>query len=208
MKLFLSSMSVSAHHQQDFLALVGKEAAEIKVAFIPNGADVYPEQRRGFVTRDTDMLKAVGVQLDMVDLKTLRHASETAECLKLFDVIWAGGGNSFYLRWILRESGFDQVITDLLAEGKVYGGGSAGALVAGPTLEAVNLADKPERAPEIIWQGMGLTDAVVIPHWGHPMYGEPDRKIKEILDGKGYRTVPVTDEQAVVIHNDDLRVIG
>ena len=51
------------------------------------------------------------------------------------DALWHGGGNTFYLRWILSNTGADEVITKLVRHGLVYGGGSAGAIVAGPTLK-------------------------------------------------------------------------
>jgi len=56
------------------------------------------------------------------------------------------GGNTYVLRYEMRRSGFDVIIKDLLAAGIVYGGDSAGALVAGLSIAGVESADEPEFA--------------------------------------------------------------
>lgn len=205
-------MSVVEQLQPDFLELVGKPAKDIKLVFIANGADPYPEKRRGFVERDQNMLHAMGLTMYGLDLRIFNRCDtrpeDMYEALKDYDVIWVGGGNTFYLRYLLRMSCFDKVIAQLLEEGKVYGGGSAGAIVAGPTLECFEMADKPSRAKKVIMEGMNLTDKVIIPHWDHPMYGPIDIKIKALLDDKGFRTIPLTDSQAVVINGQLTRIIG
>jgi len=68
-----------------------------------------------------------------VDLRNWRNKREALrEKLASKDVIWLGGGNTYYLRWILKETGADDIIINLVQQGKVYAGWSAGAMVAGP----------------------------------------------------------------------------
>ena len=55
------------------------------------------------------------------------------------DAIWISGGNGYYLRWILKETGTDTFIRELLKKGVVYSGWSAGACIAGPTLKYAKL---------------------------------------------------------------------
>ncbi|OGD63942.1 hypothetical protein A3A71_01865 [Candidatus Berkelbacteria bacterium RIFCSPLOWO2_01_FULL_50_28] len=207
MKLFLSSLAVPKSQTVEFLSLVGKPASEIRLALIENAADVYPEERKSFIERDRSMLKETGVQITRVDLNKFNGPEEVRQALQGFDVIWLGGGNAYYLRWVLKKSGFDQVIRSLLESGTVYGGGSAGAIVAGPTLKHFDLADEPEKAPELIEGGLSLTDKVIIPHWGHSRFGEPTRQIKELFSDGEFQTIEITDEQAVVINADEVKII-
>ena len=70
----------------------------------------------------------------------------------------------------MRESSFDDIINDLLAAGIVYGGESAGAAVAGKTLHGIELLDDPTDAPEVIWEGLGLVEYGLLPHWRREKY--------------------------------------
>ena len=67
------------------------------------------------------------------------------ECRPQFDVVWPGGDNVYYLRWLSRESGFNEIIKRLVARGIIYGGdNSAGAIIVGPTVDYFQSADEPE----------------------------------------------------------------
>ena len=67
------------------------------------------------------------------------------------------GGNPFYLRWMMRITGVDEIIRELVEQGKVYVATSAGAVVAGATLRHFDNQDDPNEAGEVIWEGLHLT---------------------------------------------------
>lgn len=208
MKLYLTSTAILPQHQQEFLRLVGKSASEVNCALIENAADPYSEERRSFVKRDFDLLSALGMHIVLMDLREINGADFIRHFLIRADVVWLGGGNTFYLRELMRTAGFDQAIHSLMERGLIYGGGSAGAIVAGPTLAHFDMADDPSQAGTLIEEGLGLTEVVTVPHWGHPRYGEPCRQIKEKLDALGHRAIPITDEQAIVIDGEEVRVLS
>ncbi|HEV8394856.1 MAG TPA: Type 1 glutamine amidotransferase-like domain-containing protein [Vicinamibacterales bacterium] len=57
-------------------------------------------------------------------------------------LVWVNGGNVFLLRRAMRQSGLDRyLITRRGDDHLVYGGFSAGACVAGPTLRGAHLVD-------------------------------------------------------------------
>ena len=58
-------------------------------------------------------------------------AGRTAEELRAFDSVYIGGGNTFRLLSLMRESGFDVHLQDYFAGGGAIYGGSAGAIVMG-----------------------------------------------------------------------------
>lgn len=207
MKLFLSSISVNEQIKPYFLELVGKPAADIKFALIENAADPYAEEAKGFVYKTRADLEKLRMQLERIDL---HHYVGKIEALKQklsqFDVVWIGGGNTYYIRWLFKVTGFDQFIRELVGNGLVYAGGSAGAIVAGPMIEKFQETDEPENGPELINEGLGLTDLIIIPHWDQPKYQDNLRPIKEYYEQTEYPVVVLTDDQAAVVDGETWQV--
>ena len=71
----------------------------------------------------------------------------------------------------MNQSGFDEYILERKGDDTlVYGGFSAGACVAAPTLCGVHLVDVPEASAEgyangVIWEGLGLVPYSIAPHF-------------------------------------------
>lgn len=206
MKLFLSSISITKKNQAAFMELVGKNGG-IKVALIENGADTYAADHREWVNRARTMIEEVASYVKAFDLRKYDSANELELDLSGFDIVWVGGGNTYYLRWIMRESGFDRIIGRLCARGVVYGGDSAGAIVAGPTIDYFQSADSPEDSPSIILDGLKLTDIVVVPHADHKRYAPLMKDIKHELDINSFHAVSINDDEAVIINGKDIRKI-
>lgn len=202
-------MAISAEQEPAFTALVGKKPEDIKFAFIENAADVYDDDSVDWVDENRAAVRACGYQVEIIDLRDYRGSQEALKAkLSEKDAIWLNGGNTFYLRWVLKDVGADKVITELVKAGKVYGGGSAGAIVAGPTLKYFEDADDPNDSPEVILDGLHLTEIVVVPHVGNEKYGEAMAKIEPLLQKDGCKTIGITDDQAVVFENGKHRIVG
>ena len=107
----------------------------------------------------------------------------------------------------MRESGFETVARELHESGKVYAGGSAGAIVAGPILNHFDAADDPKDAPSVIWDGLGLVDIIPLPHWNTPKFQGVLDGIRDNLLPYGKDLVPITDEQAIIIDGDNWKVL-
>lgn len=209
MKLFLSSISIARQNQRAFVGLVGKPKQKIRVALIENGADTYSKDHQEWVVRARNMISATVGEIVTFDLREYVGKDGLEQALTNFDVIWVGGGNAFYLRWISRESGFDKAVKKLITRGLVYGGDSAGATIAGPTLSNFEPADNPEDAPEIILEGFGLTDIVVLPHFDNEKFSPIMSNIESEFQKKAiYDLVPLSDNQALIIENNTPTVVG
>jgi dipeptidase E len=208
MKLFLSSGDIPSSLRENFLALVGKKVADIKFALIENAADPYPDDTKGWMFDTRKSFESLGMQVTFVDLRMHKEDPESLYLmLKEFDVVWIGGGNTYYMRWLMKVSGFDTIIKKLLDEGIVYGGGSAGAILPCPVLEKFDVVDDPNAAPEVIKQGLGLIDFVIVPHWGDPEYQSRLDEIKNYYDAlKRCPVVTITDNQAVVVDGDSCEI--
>ena len=196
MKLFLSSLGVSDELRPTFLALVGKDAADIHLAHVENAADPLPEERRGFLAARREELARLVCHYERLDLRDyIGQPAELRARLLDCDAVFVGGGNVFYLRHLLRETGFDQIIRSVMERGVVYGGGSAGSIVIGPTLSGFEAVDDPSLPPVHIQEGVGLVDFAPIPHWGHHALQERLIAIRDQLYGLGVKAVAIRDGQ-------------
>lgn len=199
MKLFLASTNITPELEPHFKNLVGKNFSDIRFALIENAADPYSEAQKEFVYETRNAFQSLHMDLELIDLRKYKSNKDICTDLKKFDVIWVGGGNTFYLRWIFKESGFDTVITQLINEGIVYGGGSAGAIIAGPTLEKFDLVDDVSKSPAFLNDGLNLINLILIPHWGYEKFQTKLQKIENYYENTSYKVVTLSDDQALVI---------
>lgn len=163
MKLYLSSYRVPT--PDALFALLPKAPAECKVAIIPNAKDYkLPQERADSIDEVQSDLKKLGFSSDILDLREYDDPEFLFQALSAYDMLWLAGGNTFTLRSEMRRSGLDQVMRSLLDKGIVYCGESAGALVAGLTLEGAEIADDPEAVEERIHEGLGLVNKIIVPH--------------------------------------------
>lgn len=209
MKLFLSSLAISKSQAEHFELLVGKPAEQIKLALVENAADVYAEDSRDWVVEHRNAIVNNGYQIEQIDLHNYSNDLDGLEQkLSGVDAVWMGGGNTYYLRWLLQDTGIDKVLIKLIKEdGLVYGGGSAGAIITGPTIKHFEKADNPDEAPEMIYEGLNLINEVIVPHTDNEKFENVMKEIILSLEKDGYKTIPITDEEAIIVNNDKLTKI-
>lgn len=207
-KLFLYSLSVSREQCVELTRLVGKEPGEIKIAVIENAADIIPNSK-DWLAGFRDMLGVNGYRLELVDLRQWMHKPVLLlEKLTCKDVIWLGGGHTYYLRWILKETGADNIIKDLVSVGKVYAGWSAGSIMAGPTTRYFDaMGDNPEDAPGYVTEGLHLTNTVIVPHLDNADFKEGVQETNRQLLGAGYKTYTLKDDEVYIVEAEKEWVI-
>ncbi len=204
MKLYLSSYRIPT--PSDLEKLLGKPLSQTTVALIANAKDYYTERPRKFVVDGlVEYMENLGLTLDQIDLREYDSEEPLKERLKPYDLVWAMGGNTYMLRYEMRRSKFDKIIKSLVEEGKVYGGDSAGALVAGISIAGVELADEPSFAEELIEEGLNLVPFVILPHvddieFAHivPIFNEKHKDKNIIL---------LKDSQAVVFNDSEYQIV-
>jgi len=96
----------------------------------------------------------------------------------------------------------------------VYGGFSAGAVVATPSLKGIDCMDTPTQIadgyePGIIWDGLAPVDFSIVPHYrsDHPETALADRAVAR-LQALGTRLVALKDGEAIVQNGITPRVCG
>ena len=81
--------------------------------------------------------------------------------INLADCIYVASGEAFRLLDALRLTGTDHLLVEAVQNGTLYAGSSAGAMVAGPSIEPASIMDDPRTAPQ-------LTDGGTRPGAGAP----------------------------------------
>ncbi|MFA5047758.1 MAG: Type 1 glutamine amidotransferase-like domain-containing protein [Patescibacteria group bacterium] len=200
-KLFLTSIT----RTDKLIRMVAKKPNDIRVAFIPTAGDPYED--KWFVDNDRKSFIDLGCKLIDVDLKN-KDLETLNELLADCDIIYVCGGNVFYLLEKMKTSGFDKIILPLLEEGVIYAGASAGAVVAGPSVEPLKLLDNPGEAPTLIsYGGLNLVDFLILPHYGKEKYAEGHRVAKEQCQKMGIEALPLRDGQSVVVENKKYEIV-
>lgn len=213
MRLYLSSHRLG-DRPGALLALLGDGR---RAAIIGNALDAIPVAARERYRRDiydpAVELGGLGLASEPLDLRDyFGDPMGLAARLRRYDLCWVMGGNSFILRRAMRQSGFDDLITELLeADRLVYGGCSAGAVVATPTLRGIEQMDDPHEVPEgydptVIWDGLGLIDHALVPHYrsASPDSAAADR-VARVLSARGQRYRALRDGEVVIWTEDRQR---
>lgn len=211
MKALLYSLDLTPDIAKALAAMVGRRPDDTRIVSVENAADVVTEGPRGWVEAVRGGLIELGYHVQSVDLRE-HFASDTTELAGVFkhaDIIWVCGGNAAYLGWITHRSGAYDLIRAQVFAGTVYAGWSAGAVLAGPTLRHIDKIEDVTAVPgEVPEDGLNLYDRVIIPHTGNPDFDAANHTWQGALDADGIPTQLLNDQQAVVIQDSDVHVIG
>jgi len=212
MRLYLSSYGLG-NKPDELVSLMGSNK---EVLIINNAQDIFPkESTKDRLDQNITLFNELGLNAKELDLRVyFNKEEELEEKLSSTGLVWVRGGNAFVLLRAMYQSGFNKVIRKLLgADLLVYGGYSAGSIVATPTLKGVELVDDPNTVPEgydkeILWDGIGLVDFCITPHFesNHP---ESD-KINEVVQffkANNISYKPLRDGEVIIIDGDELRFV-
>ncbi len=203
MKLFLFSQNFGKEPKR-ILDLINKNTC--KALVVANAADNHsPEQRKKRLFTEFNTLKDLGIDSEELDLREYdcSQKDELLELLSGVDLIWVRGGNVFYLLWLMKESGFDKVISPLIKDNKiVYGGYSAGALVLTPTIKGLECMDDLSVVPKVVWKGLDLIDYSIIPHWDRADCKDKTMAIQARLENSGLPFRVLRDGEVIIVDGD------
>ncbi len=212
-RLYLSSYGLG-NKPQELTPLVGENK---RTAVIVNAQDAKaPETRSERLQREIDALSGLGLQPEELDLRQyFGKSGELKEFIKNFGLVWVRGGNVFVLRKAFKQSGFDEIITDLLKNDQIaYGGYSAGVCVLAPSLYGVELVDPKDEAAEgydaeTVWDGLGILGYAVAPHYksDHPESDDVNKYVEYLADNHMlFKTL--RDGEVIVIKGHNEKIVS
>ncbi|KKT44477.1 MAG: Peptidase (Peptidase family S51) [Parcubacteria group bacterium GW2011_GWA2_44_15] len=183
--------------------VLGKPFNQFKVAYVITASKgvsdrAYFERNRNFFREQK--YNCVEVDLDEKKGKNLKSILENVE------LVYVEGGNSFLLLKAIRESGFENIVKELLPQGLIYMGASAGSYIACPTIEMATWAhqDKYNHYAVTDLTAMNLVPFLLTVHY-KPEYRE---LLKEKISQAVYPVKILTDKQALLIKDGKVELIG
>jgi dipeptidase E len=210
-RLYLSSFRLGKHAHR-IAELLGR--AKPRVLAIMNALDTLPEEKRhGLYRRLCEDFASIGIQPQELDLRAYFTDATIDRALAGCDLIWTNGGNAFTLRAAMRRSGFDRAVKALLgADAVVYGGHSAGAVVATPSLKGIELVDTadptealpPGYGPDLVWEGLGLVPYAIVPHYRSDHV--ESEKMERVVEYFEHRRLPfraLHDGEAILVNGNE-----
>jgi dipeptidase E len=204
--LLLLSLGLSA--VPAFLADHAPTGRPLTIGYVPDATRAFADSP--FPAAERARVAALGHAL--VDIRlTGADATAVAAALDGVDALYVAGGSTFALLDALRTSGADDLVAERVRGGLPYIGLSAGSIVAGPSIEPASLLDDPADAPGLTdLRGLGLTDAVVVPHADGKLPPYPLELIGRTLDryGSDHELVPLCDDEALLVTGRGWKVVA
>jgi len=172
-----------------------------KLVYIPTAAN----GERGYGCWKTggswQVVPTLGARLDLLVLED--HIGEDViGRLKDADMIWLAGGQPGYLMYWLRRFKIDKALLEILNNGTVLVGSSAGSMVMAKDLKVCDCYIDEEEAGASVIPGLGLVDFDFYPHFR-------DEQLDEIkAQYKGEKMYLVKDGEDIVVENNKVTVFG
>lgn len=190
MKLILSSKDF--HNENSARAIydgIGMPVGECRVLYFPNEKATL-DKILGSVYYER--LAAFGFMKE--NISVFNYYAPDAFFHKEYDAIYISGGNTFGTLKRIRECKADALIRELVAQGCIYIGGSAGAHIPSADLTHVLRYDRDLCGLEDL-SGLGLFDGILICHFTE----ERRAHLEELKTTSPYPVTALTDEEFIVI---------
>jgi dipeptidase E len=158
-----------------------------------------------------DFFKKVSeiIKENKYDMEDFDIEGKTKEEIKFFlkdkNVIHIEGGNTFYLLKAIRETGFADILKELINEGKVYIGTSAGSYIMCPTIEVSGWnPDGKDRFGVTDLTALNYVPFVLKVHYKD----EQEEKVKEKMKTLKYPIHILRDGQGYFVEDDKYTFVG
>ncbi len=177
--------------------LTGISKDEMKIGYVITAS----KGARNFSQRVNDVIipaiKEQGYYFEDIDIVG-KSRDELRNFFKDKNVIHVEGGNTFYLLKAIRETGFAEILKELLNEGKIYIGTSAGSYVMCPSIEISDWNDETvDRCGVTDFTALNYVPFALKAHYTNEKEAEVKEKIKTLK----YPLRILRDGQGILFEN-------
>lgn len=182
-------------------ALTGISKDKIKIGYITTASKL---SRSPFLEKVKNIIRENGYFFEEIDIEG-KNKDELREFFRDKNVIHIEGGNTFYLLKAIREIGFDEILRELINEGKVYIGTSAGSYIMCPTIEVASWnPDGKDRFNITDFTALNYVPFVLKVHYKD----ELESLVKEKMETLKYPLRILRDGQGILVEDDKYTFIG
>lgn len=212
MKFLLTSGGISNKTIENELKnLVEKDFEGLKMLFCLTASNYEGGEMNDWLIDDLEKLKSLGFKIDICDINGVSKDNFLPR-FEWADILYFEGGNTQWLRNCIKNSGLEEHLLKLL-ETRIWIGASAGSCVLCPTIcnSCQDLFDENIEGFPI--DGLGLVNFQFIPHLNNEYFPKINfenlkNASKDLLDIDGENLYIVDDNGAVVVNNDNIKIIG
>ncbi len=204
MKLLLTSRGIpNKTLQNEFLKLVALPKEKIKTVFIITTALTEAGDKHGLVDRLVEFSSLAG-EFDVLDIKTASK-KDILDRLSWANVIVMSGGNTYHQLNLVRKTGLDKQLPELLID-RVYVGISAGSILMTPDIDVAHIDGGDENDIDMRdTTGLSLVDFELSPHTPEDVSLEANKEFaKKIMN----KLIAYDDNMAVKVDGDLVEVVG
>ncbi|MFA6514745.1 MAG: Type 1 glutamine amidotransferase-like domain-containing protein [Candidatus Paceibacterota bacterium] len=197
MKLILASdLSFLLKYGYD---LTGISKNQMSVGYVTTASKGTPNS--DYIKKYSKIISENGIYLKEIDIEN-KNEEELRAFFKDKNIIHIEGGSTFYLLNAMKANGFDKLLIELLNQGKVYIGTSAGAAIMGITIKSSS--GIPENPTKEMLRGLGLAPFVIQAHYTDDKKEEYKEKTKDLE----YPVKFLRDGQGYFVEDDNYTFIG
>ena len=175
-----------------------------QVLFIPTAGNV--EEYRGYIDEALQTFEDLGFQVEVLDISACDR--ETAQA-KIFQskLLYISGGNTFYLLQELKKKQLLSLIKEQIADGMVYVGESAGAIITAKDIDYNKIMDDKEVAGELSdTVALHEADFYLLPHVGEEPFAESAQSTLDTYSDQ-LHLLPLNNHQAVLVEGEEVKVL-
>jgi len=194
-----SSSFITANNVDDFLP---KKITDCKIAYIITASKKVDDT--GYIERHRQKMDELNFSYTVIDIAG-KNEDELKKALDGHDIIMVEGGNTFYLLKIIRESGFANIIKDLIEKGVVYVGSSAGSYITCPSIVMATWSNRGfDRCGITEYSAMNLVPFLIKAHYTSDML----EMLKEKVNDLQYPMRVLNDDQAILVRDGEVQLLG
>lgn len=206
-KLLLTAYGLCSEEiRSAFFKLVPKDFKDLNIGIISTSQPKLKEKHPQMI-----LVKNTFHEIGFQNVEFIDIEFENVLKLKKYDVIFLNGGYPFYLIYHLKKSGADIVLNELINDGKIVVGLSAGSIALGPDNEMCNyiyLEDNTFGVTDL--SALSAIDIRIYPHYKEHCGINPNLE-KSILEFELKYNCKVTrlnNNQAILVLDDMVEKIG
>ena len=182
--------------------LTGISKSEMKIGYVMTASKVARDKT--FFEKVKNSMRENHILFEEMDIEG-KSKEELKNFFKNKNVIHVEGRNTFYLLKAIRENGFAEVLKELLSEGKIYIGTSAGAYIMCPTIEVANWNETGrDRFGLTDFSGLNYVPFVLKVHYKN----EAEELVKEKIKTLKYPLRILRDGQGILVENNQYTFFG
>jgi dipeptidase E len=182
--------------------LTGIPKDQMKIGYVITASKGARE--KSFFEEVKNIIKNNGYNIEEVDIEN-KTKKELKNFFKNKNIIQIEGGNAFYLLRAIRETAFSELLKELLEEGKIYIGTSAGAYIMCPSIEVSNWnTNGRDRFGIDDFTALNYVPFVLKAHYKD----ELEEKIKKGIQTLKYSIRVLKDGQGILVENGKYIFIG